>query len=624
MLIGPLATVVLGVILLDWSWRKWADPIVDFGSTVYTPWRLAEGEHLYQDIFFYYGPVAQYLNGFFFKLFGSSYATLIGINMAITALFSLGLWRLAASSAGRWTAMAAVWVFLGVFAFNQYLFTANYNFMSPYGPETTQGLLFSLGMILAMGRYGRTGGIVSLLLAGFCQGLVHLTKPDLSLAAAATGVFFSLYLLFLRRDVPMAKRIVRVVTFQGMLLVPVLISFLLLLMAMPAGKALWGTFGAWSLILTETDPIANNDFFLNNAGLNEFFPNLLKTVQAGAACLAATGAIAIVAAALGKTSANAYEGNGGKQGIVTQGATAILLLGGLVALAVHTPWNGSSRGFPMLLGVVLLLMLAPLVIGKAWKEDPPALETFHKTWLGPFLYGIFALALIPKFLLSFKIVHYGFYLALPVVTALIILTPAAMRMAFANSFSEGARKRFQLAGLVVAMMFTGSFFTRSYELYARKNEEIGTAPHTLKLMDPRIDGRTQVLQAIDGWARQNIPADSTMAVLPEGIYLNVLWQAPNPTPYRDLIHLAWSPSAEPLYLEAFRKAPPDYIVYLHRSTAEFGPAYFSKDFGLELAAWVEENYVLVAKAGAEPFTSNQFGMEIRQRRDLRTETGTTP
>ena len=44
------------------SWRKWPDPLIDFGRELYLPWRLANGAVLYRDVDDFYGPLSQYLN----------------------------------------------------------------------------------------------------------------------------------------------------------------------------------------------------------------------------------------------------------------------------------------------------------------------------------------------------------------------------------------------------------------------------------------------------------------------------------------------------------------------------------------------------------------------------------
>ena len=56
--------------LLAWSWRKWPDPLVDFGRELYVPWQITEGQVLFRDVASLFGPLSPYLNALWFRLFG--------------------------------------------------------------------------------------------------------------------------------------------------------------------------------------------------------------------------------------------------------------------------------------------------------------------------------------------------------------------------------------------------------------------------------------------------------------------------------------------------------------------------------------------------------------------------
>ena len=47
---GLVALAGLTLLFLAFSWRKWPDPLIDFGRELYTPWRLANGAVLYRDV----------------------------------------------------------------------------------------------------------------------------------------------------------------------------------------------------------------------------------------------------------------------------------------------------------------------------------------------------------------------------------------------------------------------------------------------------------------------------------------------------------------------------------------------------------------------------------------------
>ena len=166
------------------SWRKWNDPIIDFGRELYTPWRLAEGEILYRDVQSVYGPLSQYLNGILFKIFGPGVMVLVGANvlvlLAILAVAYL-LFRRAWGWAGAWSAGA---VFVAIFAFSRFLPVANFNYVAPYAHEVTHGMLAVLGVTLAAITWVERPTWRRSVTVGLLFGLTLLIKPEFVLAGA--------------------------------------------------------------------------------------------------------------------------------------------------------------------------------------------------------------------------------------------------------------------------------------------------------------------------------------------------------------------------------------------------------------------------------------------------------
>ena len=77
----PLA--LLGLFLAAISWRRWPDPLIDFGQQLYIPWRLSEGERLGRDLLYFHGPLSQHLHALLFRLCGVSFSTLIAANLLV-------------------------------------------------------------------------------------------------------------------------------------------------------------------------------------------------------------------------------------------------------------------------------------------------------------------------------------------------------------------------------------------------------------------------------------------------------------------------------------------------------------------------------------------------------------
>ena len=75
---GIIALAGVFTAMASWSWRKWPDVFVDFGSQLYFPWQINSGRDLYRDLEYVGGgPLSQYYHGLLFKWFDVSMTTLL-------------------------------------------------------------------------------------------------------------------------------------------------------------------------------------------------------------------------------------------------------------------------------------------------------------------------------------------------------------------------------------------------------------------------------------------------------------------------------------------------------------------------------------------------------------------
>src|SRR5688572_16122208 len=52
------------------GWHRWGDPIIDCGRELDVPRQLLDGKTLYEDVRYWYGPLAPYTNALLYRLFG--------------------------------------------------------------------------------------------------------------------------------------------------------------------------------------------------------------------------------------------------------------------------------------------------------------------------------------------------------------------------------------------------------------------------------------------------------------------------------------------------------------------------------------------------------------------------
>ena len=109
--VGGIALLLASAGLFLVSRGKWSDAIIDSGREWIVPDALARGELLYRDVVYWFGPFTPYLHAGFFRLFGSSFATLVlagvvGSVGVLAALFFALRTVTERREAALWTALA--------------------------------------------------------------------------------------------------------------------------------------------------------------------------------------------------------------------------------------------------------------------------------------------------------------------------------------------------------------------------------------------------------------------------------------------------------------------------------------------------------------------------------------
>jgi hypothetical protein len=96
------------------SWERWINPFVDSGREMDIPARLADGERLYRDVIFYYGPAGPWLHSLALRFGapvghsgGRSWLPLELACLALAAAILVLLYRLTRAAGGAGTALAA-------------------------------------------------------------------------------------------------------------------------------------------------------------------------------------------------------------------------------------------------------------------------------------------------------------------------------------------------------------------------------------------------------------------------------------------------------------------------------------------------------------------------------------
>ncbi|MBI3319024.1 MAG: hypothetical protein HYZ89_00325 [Candidatus Omnitrophica bacterium] len=262
-------------------------------------------------------------------------------------------------------------------------------------------------------------------------------------------------------------------------------------------------------------------------------------------------------------------------------------------------WLDALRPLPL---VLCMLGISFFMRVLRWRRQP---ENAQQAWL-PLLMVIFSLTLLGKMILHARVYHYGFALAIPAtlvfVVALMSWIPAWITK------HGGAGWVFRSTALSVLLVAMTAHLTIMNAWLHQKIYQVSTGPDAFW-----ADARgVFVNTALEEIARRVEPTQA-LAVLPEGAMLNYLSRRPNPSPFSRIVPslLVWWGEKEAI--ASFQAHPPDYIVLVHRDTAEDGFRFFGRDYGQRLYAWIQEHYRAVKLIGAPPLQDDQFGILLLQR-----------
>lgn len=580
--LGPVTVSAAAMGMVRWTWMGWPDPSFDFGRELHVPWELLQSRVLYRDLAYHNGPLSPYVNGLWFALFGVSLRTVVACNLAIAFGVIALLYRMVLEVASRFVATMACLTFVGLFGFGQLIQNGNFNWLCPYSHEMTHGIALSMLSLWLLHLAHRRTSLWLAAGSGLVMGLVFLTKAEVFVAGAggAAAGFWGAWIMRHSRGAGG-----RLASFWcGGLLSVIVGVWALLATAMPAAKAALGLAGSWLYVFQGTSAV--DPFLRQGAGLDA----PLRQLGHLAVTLGWHSAVLLPAAVL----ALARRRPGHRRTLIA----AIACLAVLAALWFErrSPgWLYLALPLPLFLG----LTLGSLIL-RAWRGGRDSIL--------PLMSVAFAFALLLKMALNARIFHYGFGLAMPAtVVWLVVLLDALPR---------AIRRRGGHAGVFVAIVAAAWLGVLAVHLrfvhghLQKKTHVVGVGADAFvadELGSLVEDARELVL-------RHSAPHD-TLVCLPDCEILNYLTRRTSPIPFGQFIPHQVAIHGERRMLDAFRSRPPDWIVLVHRDTAEYGKRFFGRDYAKELYGWVLEHNRPVAVVGAIPLRDGRRGAQIMKRVD---------
>ena len=581
--------------LATWSWRKWADILIDFPNDLYVPWRIVEGDVLYRDLTFTMGPLSQYFNALLFRLFGVSLSTLIFCNLAILSGITFLIYRLFRRLGNRLESVVLCLFFLGLFGFSQYTGVANYNYICPYRHEMTHGIALCLLQVLCLVRFSENRRWWLLTLAGVCCGAIALMKVELFFVSGIVSAVSAG--LFMLAEPEKVRFLIRGTgAFLLGFFAPIIVMTAFLARDLSVEQALNGTFANWFLAFNSKST-TEYPMYQQLMGLDSPVANLLDL------SLYSLVAFTVIMFLL---LADVMFSSMLRSRRVRVGGAIVLGLASYVLLPMLIParlWMRLSLILPVVafLSGALFFRLTLLM-----RKQP---EMFRRYYLLT-LWSAVSLLLLPKMILNTQISHYGFVLAMPssllVVFLGISIVPQALKLR-----SESG-ELFRAVMFAILLNWAAAHWGQANLIYQRKTLAVGREGD-ITYHDPQASLRNAVIPKLIEDLRNELPKNATLLVLPNGTLINYLLKKRNPTP-----HFMLSPweilvaGGEANVLKSFEKHPPDYVLVIVDDMQGHGVRDFGDEgYGDQIMKWIDHNYEHIMQYhGADAHQRDRFGVSV--------------
>jgi hypothetical protein len=601
--LGVIPMGIAFILLSRLSWRKWPDPLIDFGQQLYVPWRLSRGAVLYHDVSYVYGCLSVCYHAVLFKIFGVSLNVILASNFLILIFLLLLVYRLFLKCSDALTA-TTIGLALTVLAFSQLLDVGNYNYLCPYSHEEFHGIVFAVVMMACLARWLETGRKLPLALAGGCLGLIFLTKPEVFVGAVAPFVV-AVILQWRRISIPeLAKALLLAAVCTFVPLAGFYFGFRSEMNSTEAARAICG---AWLPLLHSTG--LQLPIYQRNTGLDAPLSHI------GRALIEFCGLAVIVGLCAWRLARPMLK--------PLERLIFFALAGGV---SLNYGWQSAGHALPLLVVVAAILW---------WREWHQKSEIGNRKSEIGILWLAFSFAMLAKLGFNPRLSHYGVFLAMPAflsaIYLLLHLLPRFLQSPQSTVHSQQPDRpldagqiglwtmdrglnAFRAAILIFLLAGLARLTIQSALFFKDKDFTLGSGGDRIVTYDPKIDPTGAAMASAAVWIETNTAPTNTLAVLPEGVMLNYLTRRDNPTPYVVFAFEVWA-YGEQTMLDAYEQHPPDYIVLVQRDSSEYGVPYFGlqKGYGFDVMQWVRRNYEPVELIGAEPFQSSAFGIAILKR-----------
>ncbi len=557
-----LVLLVLFAVMSAVSWQMWANPVIDGGREMNAPLRLLQGEKIYSQVYYLYGPVAPFINASLYRLFGIHLNTLYAAGLISSLLLVLLIFHIARGFMDTFESLLAAAAVLLLCIFKQ-----AGNIVFPYSYAALYGTLLGTLALASQLAFLRSGRTMSLIAAGAFTGLAFCCKMEFGFAAIAS-------LLMLVAGARPSQR--ARTAWAGLASAAVIPLFIygLILAKIPSDSLIRDTFVFPGHLPSEL-------VYYNKVKLGLHHPGqtLRELISAVALLCGVSGLLSLIAVRMAGESivSNSLSRHVRRFWWLT-GTGFGLIAAHLIFFRSRWDLN-PLRALPVLFVVMILCCIKK-------RREAGTTEEMSR---GLLLVSVYCLVVLARVIV--RIPGGGGYGAglLPVPLMLFIYMATADFSLFAMPaeaarYRRGAVRVLLSAGLLATLgVLVFRFEQNSYTWLCTRRGNLRQPPSISLAMN----------RALEFLERNSRPGDYVLA-LPEGSSLNFLAGRPAPLRYEVITPGFLSEAEEQRSIQAMQEKNVQFVLLLNRPTSEFGPRVIGRDYCRSLMGWIEAHYTPAA------------------------------
>jgi Dolichyl-phosphate-mannose-protein mannosyltransferase len=555
------AVAVLFVVMLVVTWQRWTHPVIDHGREMNVPARIASGERLYTDIYYYYGPFAPYFNALLYRAFGVRLSVLHASGIACAALIIAALYWVARRLLHPYGAAAATGLVLTTCALNLW------NYVQPYAYAALYGFGFALAALIGAVRFVETANTRWLVLGGSATGVALLCKPEWGVIAlfVLAGAW---YLASLNRSQYEMRPLLHAIAAAVTIAVPV---YALLV---------WRV--SWQTLIGDTYRMASRPqviYFSRWTFGTVYWPYTGWAIaSATALSLLVCVATALAGLALAPGRESLWHGRARTLWMFAVASILFWSFGPKVPLWVDV---NPFRSAP-----VMLSLAAAWALWRAYRVRVEKMSTRIQIVLVLALFTAGALARV-MLNISLTSAYTPFTLPPLILLYVYLLLEVAPELLLRTHDSREYMRRcaLTLLGVYVCVFgFVHASFARTH-----LTSEVSTARG--RLLSLRLFG-SPMSEAIRFVQRTTVPGEYVLS-LPQGTLVNFLADRPNPIREESIVPGLLTADGEATAIHAIEAKQVRLILVENWLTGEYGESAFGVDYNQSLMRWIEEHYHVV-------------------------------